>query len=657
MKKSLGILLLSALSFALLIAAGCNLLSTSSDDAEPRIYTVTYLDDDGTELTSREVAKGDCAPELIPKDKSGYEFDYWTRNGKKYEFTYKVTSDLSLTAHRSPIKYTVSFMDGDTEYARRNYTVETQEIAEPAPPVRYGYTCVWESYDLTQLKDLTVRAVYTPVSYPISFYADGILTATLQYTLDDETVDEPEVPAKPGYAGRWERYELTGEEIRVRAEYTPITYYARFYADDELVAERPFHAEKMNVSPPEPPQRDGYTVCWADFALTFEDVDIRAVYTPIKYEVTFIAEDSVVATVSYTAETNEIEEPEIPHKDGYTGNWEPYELTGGNVCVRAVYTLILYYASFYAEGKLVAKLPFHAEDMHVLPPDPPQRDGYTAAWTDFTLTYEDIRVDATYTPIKYTVTFMADGILVAVVPYTAENPDVDLPEVPFKEGYQGEWESFTPEGNIVVHAVYTKNPSSDPEPTVGLEYQRKGDGYAVTGVSTPQRAVVIPSSYNGLPVLAISDNAFANDSTIEELYLCDGVQEICSYAFYYCTRLATVRLPETLLTIGESAFDSCSFTKIIIPDRVTTIKTYAFCHCRNLTQVEIGIGLTTIERLAFYDCTGLTALIIAEPNGWYSSTDGNAASGTEITEIFSDPASAAKYVTENYKFYCRKQTS
>ena len=65
---------------------------------------------------------------------------------------------------------------------------------------------------------------------------------------------------------------------------------------------------------------------------------VNAVYTPIEYTVTFIADGVTVGTDSYTVEDREITELEVPEKAGYTGVWEEYELTLGNVTVNAVYT-------------------------------------------------------------------------------------------------------------------------------------------------------------------------------------------------------------------------------------------------------------------------------------------------------------------------------
>lgn len=56
---------------------------------------------------------------------------------------------------------------------------------------------------------------------------------------------------------------------------------------------------------------------------------------------------------------------------------------------------------------------------------------------------------------QYKATFVADGEVVATVPYL-QGEVITAPEVPEKDGYRGAWESYTANGDITVNAVYTK---------------------------------------------------------------------------------------------------------------------------------------------------------------------------------------------------------
>ena len=61
--------------------------------------------------------------------------------------------------------------------------------------------------------------------------------------------------------------------------------------------------------------------------------------TPTQFTITFIADGKTVATVPYWTTDHNIEIPAVPHKPGYSGVWEDFDLTnGGNIIVHAIYT-------------------------------------------------------------------------------------------------------------------------------------------------------------------------------------------------------------------------------------------------------------------------------------------------------------------------------
>lgn len=70
--------------------------------------------------------------------------------------------------------------------------------------------------------DIVLTAKLTPIVYTAKFYADDVLIATVEFTIEDEAIDEPEVPEKEGYIGSWEPYSLQADNIVVKAQYIPI---------------------------------------------------------------------------------------------------------------------------------------------------------------------------------------------------------------------------------------------------------------------------------------------------------------------------------------------------------------------------------------------------------------------------------------------------
>ena len=72
-----------------------------------------------------------------------------------------------------------------------------------------------------------------------------------------------------------------------------------------------------------------------------------------------------------------------------------------------------------------------------------------------------------------------------------------------------------------------------------------------------------------------------------------------------------VSFPNSVTTIGESAFAGCSaLTSISLPDSVTSIQYSAFYGCSGLTAFTIPNGISVIESETFCDCTGLTSITI-----------------------------------------------
>ena len=92
---------------------------------------------------------------------------------------------------------------------------------------------------------------------------------------------------------------------------------------------------------------------------------------------------------------------------------------------------------------------------------------------------------------------------------------------------------------------------------------------------------------------------------IRSLVLEEGVSTIGNEAFDGCTNLTEAQLPESLLTIGEYAFQSCGLTEINLPSRLVRTGNYAFYDCSALASVGIPAGIEKISNGCFYKCGAL----------------------------------------------------
>ena len=204
-----------------------------------------------------------------------------------------------------------------------------------------------------------------------------------------------------------------------------------------------------------------------------------------------------------------------------------------------------------------------------------------------------------------------------------------------------------------------------------LIFKKNGNGYSVTGYEGMPTVVVIPETYEGLPVTSIGERAFEDCFGLTSVTIGEGVTSIRERAFEDCAGLTSVIIPDSVTSIGSSAFAGCSsLESITIPfvgaeagktssdtyqypfgyifgassyeggTAVTqgyfgsstssaTSTTYcipsslrsvtvtggnilsgAFYNCSMLTSVTIGEGVTSIGRYAFSGCNALTSVAI-----------------------------------------------
>ena len=89
----------------------------------------------------------------------------------------------------------------------------------------------------------------------------------------------------------------------------------------------------------------------------------------------------------------------------------------------------------------------------------------------------------------------------------------------------------------------------------------------------------------------------------------DGVEKIPSRLFSGCTGLTSVKIPNSVTSIGGGAFYGCTgLTSMTIPDSVTSMGVRAFSGCTGLTSVTIPDSVTSIGSEAFSGCSNLTSV-------------------------------------------------
>ncbi len=387
-----------------------------------------------------------------------------------------------------------------------------------------------------------------------------------------------------------------------------------FKADGSVVSVVEFDEGDETLNEPSVPEKPHYTGKWADYSLGEQDIVVNAIYTPIEYTITF--DDGTKQTqFTYTIEDQTgVVLPTVTPKDHYTGGWQQYQLQYTNEqVVHAEYKPIEYKITFVGEGQRIEKFYTEATANQIVAPTVPAKQYYTGQWQQFAPQFDDSQVvEAVYTPIEYRITFVGNGQREERT-YTVETKDnVTAPQVPAKEkyfgfDYVGTWEDFDFEfdDNQEVNAVYTLD-------TPGYTYTLNEDqqSYSLTTVSTDiEEAIVLPF-YNELPVTSIGERAFCNCINLQTITFVgeSKLQSIGDYCFEYCFDLTSITLPNTVRSIGIYAFSNCNHLQTLTfgsDSKLQSIGASAFYGCGQLISIVIPSMVTNFGNSSFYGCTNL----------------------------------------------------
>ena len=122
--------------------------------------------------------------------------------------------------------------------------------------------------------------------------------------------------------------------------------------------------------------------------------------------------------------------------------------------------------------------------------------------------------------------------------------------------------------------------------------------------------VTIPSALGGQPVVSIGDYAFYSCSLIASVTVPNSVKKVGEYAFCDCNSLESVSLTN-VEEIGECSFSGCYSLELISLPKVKAIGYGAFWECSSLPSVTLPC-LETIEEQSFEGCSSLTSVSLSQ---------------------------------------------
>ena len=381
----------------------------------------------------------------------------------EWEYTIIDGNEVRIDAMYRPIEYVAEFYADGQKVAERTLSVCSCEDI-PEVPAKEDYAGEW-IYEIEDEGKVRVDALYSPKVYDLMFFVDNDLIDEMKVSVG-ESITLPAVPAKEDYTGEWAYTVIDGNTARIDAMYFPKTYEAEFYADGKKIAERTL-APNIPNDVPEIPAKEDFDGEWQYENVSDGKIRVDAVYKPVEYDLIFFVDDNKYCELR-SVSSEKIALPNVPPKEGYTGEWVYTVVDGTSARIDAFYTPIEegccsdsdeeegILLTFYVDGKKCGeKLITSEEDIKNVPPVPKKED-YEGRWE-----YEQTGADtgdmvAVYTPIEYRMSFFVDGEKYAEAVMTAEDDKSVIPEVPSKPGYTGEWQyKKGDDNNVTVIAVYT----------------------------------------------------------------------------------------------------------------------------------------------------------------------------------------------------------
>ena len=212
----------------------------------PIAYNITYENTKGATNGNPATYDIETAITLADITSPGYTFEGWFAGEEKVEsIELGSYGDLTLTAKWTLTQYTATFVNSDGTVGTVGFDIEDTALSEPAVPLRTGYTGAWEDYEI-KAEDLTINAVYTPITYNITYENTKGAANNNPATYNIETAITLSDITSPGYtfegwfAGeeKVESIELGSYgDITLTAKWTPTEYSVNYVLDGGINAE------------------------------------------------------------------------------------------------------------------------------------------------------------------------------------------------------------------------------------------------------------------------------------------------------------------------------------------------------------------------------------------------------------------------------------
>ena len=172
-------------------------------------YTITFNSDGGSSVKEQVVNENSKATKPTDPAKDNYSFDGWYLNNTKYDFSKKITENITLVARWKELaKYTVTFDSDGGDSISNQVVTEGQAVTKPTDPTRNGFTFYgWylnnEKYDFNQkvTGNITLVAhwMQSVNKYTVTFNSNGGSSVKKQVVNENSKATRPTDPTRSGY--------------------------------------------------------------------------------------------------------------------------------------------------------------------------------------------------------------------------------------------------------------------------------------------------------------------------------------------------------------------------------------------------------------------------------------------------------------------------
>lgn len=134
------------------------------------------------------------------------------------------------------------------------------------------------------------------------------------------------------------------------------------------------------------------------------------------------------------------------------------------------------------------------------------------------------------------------------------------------------------------------------------------------GPSDPH-TLEIPATLNNKNVTEIGNEAFYFCSVLTSVKIPETITKIGAYAFAGCSSLGALVIPSSVSAIGEGAFFACTALESVSfasSAKLVHIEQYTFQGCTALKWITVPAYVKTVGSGAFYGCTSLATVTVTE---------------------------------------------